>query len=183
MSRARENRAARRAAQFAKFRLTELNLVPLVDTFVSIVFFALTTSTVGELAPVVAGVNLPESRVGAVAHQQLTLGIGRQITLGEDAIMSTADAARAQSNDPRQPLLIPRLYNMLRQKADSLRRDKKLRADQSLDVPLAVQGDRTMRYDLLARVMQTARLAGFRAISLQVNRTSQVGPEATQASR
>jgi biopolymer transport protein ExbD len=183
MSRAREMRSARRAAQFAKFRITELNLVPLVDTFVSIVFFALTTSTVGELAPVVAGVSLPESRVGAVAHQQLTLGIGRQITLGEDAIMNTVDAARAQSNDPSQPLLIPGLYNRLRQKADSIRRDKDLEANQSIDVPLAVQGDKTMRYDLLARVMQTARLAGFRSISLQVHKTQEQAQEATQASR
>ena len=181
MSRAREARSARRAAQFAKFRITELNLVPLVDTFVSIVFFALTTSTVGELAPVVAGVNLPESRVGAVAHQQMTLGIGGQITLGEEAIMSTADAARAQSTDPSQPLLIPRLHNRLRQLADSIRRDKDLPRNQSVDVPLAVQGDSTMRYDLLARIMQTARLAGFRAISLQVNKVSEEG--ATQASR
>jgi biopolymer transport protein ExbD len=181
VSRAREARAARRAAQFAKFRITELNLVPLVDTFVSIVFFALTTSTVGELAPVVAGVNLPDSRVGSVAHQQMTLGIGGQITLGEEAIMSTADAARAQSNDPSQPLLIPRLHNRLRQLADSIRREKDLSRNQSVDVPLAVQGDRTMRYDLLARVMQTARLAGFRAISLQVNKVS--GEDATQALR
>jgi biopolymer transport protein ExbD len=181
VSRAREARAARRAAQFAKFRITELNLVPLVDTFVSIVFFALTTSTVGELAPVVAGVNLPDSRVGSVAHQQMTLGIGGQITLGEEAIMSTADAARAQSNDPSQPLLIPRLHNRLRQLADSIRREKNLSRNQSVDVPLAVQGDRTMRYDLLARVMQTARLAGFRAISLQVNKVA--GEGATQASR
>lgn len=183
MSRARENRAARRAAQFAKFRLTELNLIPLVDTFVSIVFFALTTQTVGELAPIVSGVNLPDSRVGAVAHKQLTLGIGRQITLGEDAIMSTADAARAASNDPRQPLLIPRLYNKLKLTADSLRREKKLGPEQSVDVPLAVQGDKSMRYDLLARVMQTARLAGFRSISLQVNKTQEAEAAATQASR
>lgn len=181
MSRAREARAARRAAQFAKFRITELNLVPLVDTFVSIVFFALTTQTVGELAPIVSGVNLPDSRVGAVAHKQLTLGIGRQITLGEDAIMATVDAARAQSTDPLQPLLIPRLYNKLRQTADSIRREKDLGADQSIDVPLAVQGDKSMRYDLLARVMQTARLAGFKSISLQVNKTQAEAP--TQASR
>ena len=180
MSRAREARAARRAAQFAKFRITELNLVPLVDTFVSIVFFALTTQTVGELAPIVSGVTLPDSRVGAVAHKQLTLGIGRQITLGEDAIMATVDAARAQSTDPLQPLLIPRLYNKLRQTADSIRREKELGADQSIDVPLAVQGDKSMRYDLLARVMQTARLAGFRSISLQVNKTQAEAP--TQAS-
>jgi biopolymer transport protein ExbD len=181
MSRAREARAARRAAQFAKFRITELNLVPLVDTFVSIVFFALTTQTVGELAPIVSGVNLPDSRVGAVAHKQLTLGIGRQITLGEDAIMATTDAARAQSTDPLQPLLIPRLYNKLRQTADSIRREKKLGTDESIDIPLAVQGDKSMRYDLLARVMQTARLAGFRSISLQVNKTQAEAP--TQASR
>ncbi|HJU68469.1 MAG TPA: biopolymer transporter ExbD [Gemmatimonadaceae bacterium] len=181
MSRARENRAARRAAQFAKFRITELNLIPLVDTFVSIVFFALTTQTVGELTQVVSGVNLPESQVGVTAHKQLTLGIGGQITLSDVPLMSTVDAARAQSNDPTQPLLIPRLYNRLRQVADSIRREEKLSADQSVPTPLAVQGDKTMRYALLARVMQTARLAGFKSISLQVHKTE--APQATQAAR
>ena len=52
-NRARAARLARRAAQFNKFRLIQLNLVPLVDTFVSVVFFTLVTATVGELAPVV----------------------------------------------------------------------------------------------------------------------------------
>ena len=38
-----------------------------------------------------------------------------------------------------------------------------------------IQADRTMRYDLLSRVMQTARLAGFRNLTLQVNRVSDAG--------
>jgi biopolymer transport protein ExbD len=176
MSRAREMRSQRRAAQFAKFRITELNLVPLVDTFVSIVFFALTTATVGELAPVVPGVRLPEARVGSPALQQLTLGIGPQVTLAGHPLMSTVDAARARSNDPTQPLLIPPLYVALRQAADSIRRDRHVPADQPLDAPLAIQGDRSMRYDLLARMMQTARLAGFKNLSLQVSRTADAVP-------
>lgn len=163
-------RAARRAAQFAKFRITELNLVPLVDTLVSIVFFALTTATVGELSPVVPGVRLPEAHVGATALQQLTLGIGPQVTLGGRPIMSTLDAARAPSNDPTQPLLIPPLYAAMRVAADSIRRADRIAAGQPLDVPLAIQGDKSMRYDLLARMMQTARLAGFRNLSLQVSK-------------
>ncbi len=48
-------------------------------------------------------------------------------------------------------------------------------ADQPVDVPLAIQGDKTMRYDLLSRVMQTARLAGFKNISLQVHRVTDGG--------
>ncbi|MGH7718090.1 MAG: biopolymer transporter ExbD [Gemmatimonadaceae bacterium] len=171
MSRAREMRAQRRAAQFSKFRITELNLVPLVDTFVSIVFFALTTSAVGALAPVVPGVRLPDARVGGTAFQQLTLGIGPTITLGGHSVMSTAEAAQARSNDPSQPLLIPKLYSALRTTADSIRRERRIAQDASLDVPLAIQGDRSMRYDLLSRMMQTARMAGFRNLSLQVNRT------------
>lgn len=172
MSRAREMRAQRRAAQFSKFRITELNLVPLVDTFVSIVFFALTTATVGELAPVVPGVRLPESRVGATALQQLTLGIGPQVTLAGHAIMSTVDAARARSDDPAQPLLIPPLYAALKQAADSIRQEKRVAAGTQLETTLAIQGDKSMRYDLLARMMQTARLAGFKNLSLQVNKTA-----------
>jgi biopolymer transport protein ExbD len=166
---------ARRAAQFNKFRLIQLNLVPLVDTFVSVVFFTLVTATVGELAPVVRGVNLPESRVGQPALAQLTLGIGPQVTLGGRPIMSTREAAQVRSDDAAQPLLIPPLYAALRAKADSIRTARSLRTDQSIDAPLAIQGDRTMRYDLLSRVMQTARLAGFRNLTLQVNKVADAG--------
>ena len=171
-NRARAARLARRAAQFNKFRLIQLNLVPLVDTFVSVVFFTLVTATVGELAPVVAGVNLPESRVGQPAMQQITLGIGPQLTLAGRPVMSTMDAAQARSDDPSQPLVIPPLYVALRAKADSIRALRSLPAGQSIDAPLAIQGDRTMRYDLLSRVMQTARMAGFRNLTLQVNRVA-----------
>src|SRR5687768_599836 len=173
-NRARAARLARRAGQFNKFRLIQLNLVPLVDTFVSVVFFTLTTATVGELAPVVAGVNLPDSRVGQPALQQLTLGIGPQVTLGGRAVMTTMDAAAARSNDPSQPLVIPALYAALRAKADSIRTSRAIPADASVDAPLAIQADRTMRYDLLSRVMQTARVAGFRNLTLQVNRVADV---------
>jgi biopolymer transport protein ExbD len=182
MSRAREMRAQRRAAQFAKFRITELNLVPLVDTFVSIVFFALTTATGGELSPVIPGIRLPEAQAESAAHQQLTLGIGPQVTLGGHTVMSTVDAARARSNEASQPLLIPPLYDALRRAADSIRVQKRVEQSVPLEVPLAIQGDRSMRYDLLARVMQTARLAGFKNLSLQVSRTeSSVAPAAGAA--
>jgi biopolymer transport protein ExbD len=169
-NRSRQNRESRRAAQFSKFRLAELNLVPLVDTFVSIVFFALTTATVGELAPIVAGVTLPDSRVGAAAQQQVTLGIGAQLTLAGHPVMSTAAAAQSVSDMPGQPLEIPKLYAALRVRADSLRGARGTPATEPVSQPLAIQGDRTMHYDLLSRVMQTARLAGFRNISLQVKK-------------
>ena len=179
-NRARAARLARRAAQFNKFRLIQLNLVPLVDTFVSVVFFTLVTATVGELAPVVAGVNLPESRVGQPALQQITLGIGPQLTLGGRPVMATVDAALSRSTDPTQPLVIPALYAALRQKADSIRTARSTPANASVDAPLAIQADRTMRYDLLSRVMQTARVAGFRNLTLQVNKVAeQLGPSRT----
>ena len=178
-NRARAARLAWRAAQFNKFRLIQLNLVPLVDTFVSVVFFTLTTATVGELAPVVSGVNLPESRVGQPAMQQITLGIGPQLTLAGRPVMTTIEAAQARSDDPAQPLVIPPLYAALRAKADSIRTLRSLRAGQSVDAPLAIQGDRTMRYDLLSRVMQTARLAGFRNLTLQVSHVADAPPRST----
>ena len=169
----RDARAARRAAQFAKFRITELNLVPLVDTFVSIVFFALTSATVGELAPVAAGVRLPEASVGGSALQQLTLGVGRDITLGGNRVIGTIEAAQAVSTDPTQPLLIPQLFTALKASGDSIKTAHALTADQPINAPLAIQADKSMRYDLLARLMQTARLAGFKNISLQVKHTGE----------
>lgn len=181
MTRARAAREARRTAQFAKFRITELNLVPLVDTFVAIVFFSLATATVGDQMPVMPGVNLPESRVGEPALQELTVGIGATVTLNATPIMSARDAAAAQTNNPREPLLIPQLYNVLKVQADSLRSVQGLPQDSSVRNPLAIHGDKTMPYSLLARVMQTARLAGFRNVSLQVNRTEAAAAPARPA--
>src|SRR6185437_3393623 len=115
---------------------------------------------------------LPTTSVGQVALSQLTLGIGAQVTLSGHPLMSTVDAARARATDPRQPLVIPQLFSALKTAADSVRGSKRIAADSSLDTPLAIQGDSSMHYDLLARVMQTARMAGFKNISLQVNKTS-----------
>ena len=177
-SRAKHAREARRASQFGKFRNTELNLIPLVDTFVSIVFFALTTATVGELAPVVPGVTLPSSNVGAPSMQELTIGIARDISVAGTRVMSTAEAAVAQSNNPREPLIIPQLLGVLQERADSIRKAGGEATTGSLKTPLAIQGDKTMRYDMLSRVMHTARWAGFRNVTLQVQREGADSPPA-----
>src|SRR5438874_1421267 len=92
--RARALREGRRKSQFAKFALVQLNLIPLVDTFVAIVFFSLTAATVGELAPI-------------------------------------------------------------------------------------LNGERTMGYDLLQRLLQSARMAGFQKITLQVRRATEQGSAKT----
>ena len=176
MNRARDLRASRRALQFGKFQVTQLNLVPLVDTFVSIVFFTLTTTTVGELAPVVPGVTLPETTVGMPALSQLTLGVGATVTLANWPIMATVDAAAEPSNDVRFPLKVPTLYRAMKTMADSLRAARGIGAEGDLKVALAIQGDRTMRYDLLSRFMATARLAGFTHLSLQVQRVAVIAP-------
>lgn len=171
----RENQ---RRAQFAKFRMIQLNLVPLVDTFVAIVFFSLTAATVGELAPVLSGVDLPSAKVGMPAHQELTLGVSSRpeaIVYNGRPVMSVTAAAAATSTDPSQPLLVPQLFTLLKATADSIRRNNSLGQDESVEVPLAIQGDRTMRYDLLQRLLQTARLAGFRKITLQVRRATEQG--------
>ena len=170
-SRAKAAREARRAAQFNKFRFIQLNLVPLVDTFVSIVFFALTTQTLGELAPLVSGVNLPTSNTERPATHELTLGIASrpaEITLAGARVLTVQQAAQSISNVPNEPLLIPQLYSVLRQRADSIRQADDIPANQSVNTTLAVQADKAMRYDLLSRVLHTARKAGFKNVSLQV---------------
>jgi biopolymer transport protein ExbD len=185
-SRAKHAREMRRVKQFAKFKLHTLNLVPLIDAFVSIVFFTLVTATAGEMAPVATGVNLPEAKVGELALQQVTLSISSapaQISLNGERLMSVQEAASAASNQPNQPLLIPALFSALKTAADSIRDAEGLPGNQSVDELLAIQGDRSMRYDLLSRVMQTARLAGFRNVTLQVLRADGAASTPTQASR
>ena len=180
-SRAKAAREARRTAQFAKFRMTELNLVPLVDTFVSIVFFALVTQTAGELAPMVTGVSLPESTVGNPSAHEITLGIASrpaELTLSGDRVMTVQAAASERSDVPNEQLLIPTLFRALRITADSIREADDVPSDQSVNATLAVQGDKGMRYDLLSRVLHTARKAGFKNVSLQVMKTEGDAPAA-----
>ena len=183
VTRARSHREARRTAQFGKFRMTTLNLVPLVDTFVALVFFMLLTAS-SATVPVAAGVQLPEVTAGEDAVEEVTLGIGSRpatLTLNGRQIMTVQQAASAPSGDPNQPLLIPQLESALRQAADSIRRMRNLGADEQVRDLLAIHGDRTMRYDLLSRVIQTARVAGFSRITLQVRRsatTAGAGPQA-----
>jgi biopolymer transport protein ExbD len=180
--RARALREGRRRAQFQKFHFVQLNLVPLVDTFVAIVFFSLTAATVGDLAPILSGVTLPQARVGAPAHQELTLGVSSKpaaIVFNGHQLMSVTAAATATSNVPEQPLVVPQLYAALKSAADSIRTANGTSQNESVTTPLAIQGDRTMRYDLLQRLLQTARLAGFRQITLQVQRTTEQGQATT----
>ena len=87
--------------------------------------------------------------------------------------MGTGAAAQAQSNMPNQPLVIPELYAVLRTKADSIRRRENIPEGQSVTTPLAIQGDREMPYVLMSRMIQTARVAGFNTLTLQVNKTEQ----------
>ena len=180
--RARALREGRRRAMFQKFGLVQLNLIPLVDTFVAIVFFSLTAATVGDLAPILSGVQLPQAKVGAPAHQELTLGISSKpaaIVFNGRQLMSVSAAATATSNVPEQPLVVPQLYAVLKTAADSIRNVNGTNQNESVATPLAIQGDRTMRYDLLQRLLQTARLAGFRTITLQVQRATEQGQATT----
>lgn len=161
--------------------MTELNLVPLVDTFVSIVFFALVSQTAGELAPMVTGVALPESSVGKPSAHEITLGIASrpaELTLAGDRVMTVQAAAQERSNVANEPLLIPTLFRALRITADSIRKEDDVPADQSVSATLAVQGDKAMRYDFLSRVLHTARKAGFKNVSLQVMKTEAAAPAA-----
>ena len=185
-SRGKAMREARRAAQFAKFRLIHLNLVPLVDTFVSIVFFALTTQTLGAVAPVVRGVNLPESSLQTPAAERLTLGVSTErvmIGRGEEmtTVMSTVQAAQQASTDPSQPLVIPSLLAALQERASAIRTATGTPANQSVEEALAIQAERQLRYDVLARVIQTARVAGFRNVTLQVLRADGEAGESAPA--
>jgi biopolymer transport protein ExbD len=180
--RARALREGRRRAQFQKFRLVQLNLIPLVDTFVAIVFFSLTAATVGDLAPILTGVTLPQAKVGAPAHQELTLGVSSRpaaVIFNGHPLMSVNAAAQATSNVPDQPLVVPQLYAALKTAADSIRQANGINQNESVTTPLAIQGDKTMRYDLLQRLLQSARLAGFRNITLQVQRATEQGAPPT----
>ncbi|HKN65915.1 MAG TPA: biopolymer transporter ExbD [Gemmatimonadaceae bacterium] len=180
--RARALREGRRRAMFQKFGLVQLNLIPLVDTFVAIVFFSLTAATVGDLAPILNGVTLPQAKVGAAAHQELTLGVSSrpaQVIFNGRPLMTVSAAASAVSNVENQPLVVPQLYAALKTTADSIRQANGTSPNESVTTPLAIQGDKTMRYDLLQRLLQSARLAGFRTITLQVQRATEQGAAPT----
>ncbi len=54
-----------------------------------------------------------------------------------------------------------------------------MRDSASIQTPLAIQGDREVRYNLMSRIIVSARYAGFRSVTLQVTRTAAAGPQQT----
>ena len=140
---------------------------------------AVASGTLGLAATARAGVL--DTALGLPSNLLLGVGVflvvyaAGLVALAGRPVMSTLEAAQARSDNPAQPLLIPPLYAALRAKADSIRALRRIPNGQSIDAPLAIQADRTMRYDLLSRVMQTARLAGFRNLTLQVSHVADAG--------
>ena len=175
MTRARAAREGRRAAQFAKFRMTELNLVPLVDTFVAIVFFSLLTYTGAAMAMLTAyELSLPPTVVTADDARASGIEPSLNLLLAVKILDGNLRVEHSEENGFRQDIrgTDARALDQLQGVMSGIR----AKYPQNADV-LVVPSDE-VDYDTVIQVLERLRMAQFTGISLGARARGQV----TQAS-
>ena len=131
-----------------------LRITSLMDIFTSLLFFLLKSYvTDGQAGTVTPGVQLPASAARGAPFDAPVVAVTNHFVALDGEVVATTSAAGAPD------LVVEPLYAALRQ----------LRAAHGDISPrLVVQGDRSIDFALLHRVMYTSQRAGFTQVALAV---------------
>jgi biopolymer transport protein ExbD len=146
----------RRQRQEKARRWPTLNLVALMDVFTILVFFFLVHSADGTSQEQSELVRLPESIADVQPRETPIIIITPEnILLQGEPVVAVATVMQSSSGD------IKALWTALQaqQEAD---------APAEMDRELTIMGDKSLPFELLNRVMQTCKRAGYGSISLSV---------------
>jgi biopolymer transport protein ExbD len=142
---------------------TKLNLVALMDIFTILVFFLLLNNGDANELENAKFVKLPDSSVKAAPHVEALIVISEhEIMLNGESVVSIDDVANSKKKFV-QPLI------------DALDEYEIKKGELSVyekanGLPVTIMGDQSVPFSLLERVMVSCSVAGFRDISLAVNR-------------
>jgi biopolymer transport protein ExbD len=152
----------------------ELNLIPMIDILSVLVSFLLVYSTEVEVVQNTKGIEIPESIVTAKPRETVV------ITLTRDELFVQGEkvATIAEVRDSKEPVIAP-----LR---DSLQRPRVIgqkMADKDLaEREVTVLADKTLPYEVLKKVMQTATASDFGKISFAtIEKDKALDPSVFQA--
>jgi biopolymer transport protein ExbD len=137
-----------------------LNMNSMMDMMTIILLFLLKSySTTGALATQSESLKLPESQRTTKPKKELNVSVAKDVILvNEQPLMRTADV-------PPDEVIIPLLETKLREYAD---REKQLEIEVGKEFTheVIIQGDQTITYELLFRVMYTCGQSEFNKMRL-----------------
>ncbi|WP_339899269.1 biopolymer transporter ExbD [uncultured Gilvimarinus sp.] len=150
----------------------KLNLVSLMDIFTILVFFLLVNSSDVEVLTNDKTIELPASVADTVPETTVVVKVNNeQILVGGRAIVAISDIAQAaEAGADEEANNIAELTQELEYLASRAR--PLTQEQQQTGRPITIMGDKAIPYTLLKRIMNTCAQAGYRDISLAVNKTS-----------
>jgi biopolymer transport protein ExbD len=143
-----------------------LNMNSMMDMMTIILLFLLKSySTTGALATQSESLKLPESVRTAKPKKELNVSVAKDaILVNEQIVLQTADV-------PPNEVLIPQLGLKLREYAQS-QKDLEIEVGKEFTHEVIIQGDESISYELLFRVMYTCGQSEFNKMRLLTVRRS-----------
>ena len=137
-----------------------LNMNSMMDMMTIILLFLLKSySTTGALATQSESLKLPESVRTAKPKKELNVSVAKDaILVNEQIVLQTADVS------PNE-VLIPQLGQKLREYAQS-QKDLEIEVGKEFTHEVIIQGDESISYELLFRVMYTCGQSEFNKMRL-----------------
>ncbi len=159
MSKRRNRRTNPRRAQGG------ITMTSLMDILTTLLLFVLKSFVVeGEALTPVPGVTLPESTSQAAAQSAVVIAIFDDVVMMDGEVVATISKASRSSD-----LLIDALADRLEASRAQSEEIARLRGDQEEFVgKVSIQGDRSIHFAIVQRVMFTCSQSGFENISLAV---------------
>ena len=153
----------------------ELNLIPMIDILSVLVSFLLVYSTEVELVQNSKGIEIPESIVTAKPRETVVVMLTRDQLLVQGEVVATIAELRASTGpvfEPlRQVLQRPRIIG------------QRMAERELADREVTVMADKTLPYEVLKKVMQTATGADFGRISFATVEKDKAPPAGALPSR
>jgi biopolymer transport protein ExbD len=137
-----------------------LNMNSMMDMMTIILLFLLKSySTTGALATQSESLKLPESQRVTKPQKELNVAVAKDVILvNEQPVMRTSDV-------PAEGILIPQLENKLKEYAQN-EKQLEIEVGKEFTHEVIIQGDESITYELLFRVMYTCGQSEFNKMRL-----------------
>jgi biopolymer transport protein ExbD len=146
----------------------KLNITSMIDMFTLMVVFLLKNySAEGQLVTPAKNLTLPTSSVEKMAREALSVKVSNTNIMVENSIVIDANAYHIVQG--QKDFLIKPLFDVLKKNSDAAKREAEMFKTE-FSGKISIQGDTTIPYSILTRVMYTCGQAGYPVMNLVVYR-------------
>ncbi len=146
----------------------KLNITSMVDMFTLMVVFLLKNySAEGQLVTPAKNLTLPTSSVERMAREALSIKVSNTNIMVENNMV--VDGNNYKLILVQKDFMIQPLYDVLKKHSDAARKEAEMFKTE-FSGKISIQGDTTIPYNVLTRVMYTCGQAGYPVMNLVVYR-------------